>query len=36
LNTYAHVMSGDDEQAADLVGDFLQKQIAKQRKKEPK
>jgi integrase len=36
LNTYAHVMSGDDEQAADLVGDFLQKQMAKQRKKEPK
>jgi integrase len=36
LNTYAHVMSGDDEQAADLVGDFLQKQMAKQLKKEPR
>jgi integrase len=36
LNTYAHVMSGDDEQAADLVGELLQKQMAKQRRKEPK
>ncbi len=34
LNTYAHV--GDDEEAADLVGELLQKQMAKQRKKEPK
>jgi integrase len=36
LNTYAHVMSGDDEEAADLVGEFLTKQMAKQRAKEPK
>jgi integrase len=36
LNTYAHVMSGDDEEAADLVGEFLEKQMAKQRAKEPK
>jgi integrase len=36
LNTYAHVMTGDDEKASDLVGDFLEKQLTKQRKKEKK
>jgi integrase len=34
LNTYAHVMNGDDEKASDLVGDFLEKQLTKQRKKQ--
>jgi integrase len=36
LNTYAHVMTGDDEKASDLVGDLLEKQLTKQRKKEKK
>jgi integrase len=36
LNTYAHVMNGDDEKASDLVGDFLEKQLTKQRKKDNK
>ncbi len=36
LNTYAHVMSGDDEDAAKLVGTLLQDQLTKQRNKEPK
>jgi integrase len=33
LNVYAHMMSGDDENAAQLVEDLLQKQFAKKEKK---
>jgi hypothetical protein len=29
-------MTGDDEKASDLVGDLLEKQLTKQRKKEKK
>lgn len=35
LNTYAHVMSGDDERAADLVEELMRKQLDKKGPKKP-
>jgi hypothetical protein len=36
LNIYAHVMSGDDERAADTVEEMIKKQLEKKGVKNPK
>lgn len=35
LNTYAHVMSGDDERAADTVDEMMKKQLKKKGPEKP-